>query len=277
MSTPHISVVLAVYNGADRIERQLEALSAQEFTGPWELVIADNGSTDGTRQVCERWISQLPAMRVIDASARRGQAAACNIGVDAARGNKLAFCDDDDRVEPGWLGSLERALDVHDFVGGAFRFPDDPEILFLRSSHYRFLPAAVGANMAMRRQVFEAVGGFTEDLVAESDVDISWRVQLAGYGLHLEKTAVVEKHRRVRLRDAWQQHHAYGYASVQLHARFSKFGASRATRLAMKKYAWILLTVPGLIARQHRAHWVRTAARAWGRLHGSIAERVLYL
>ena len=70
---PLISVVVPVRNGMPWIEQQLQALSAQEVPGDWEVMVADNGSDDGTRSCVERWSERDPRIHLVDASARRGR------------------------------------------------------------------------------------------------------------------------------------------------------------------------------------------------------------
>ena len=67
-----VTVVIPAFNVAPTIEDQLAALAEQRFDGSWEVVVADNGSTDETRAVAARWAEKLPSLRVVDASQRRG-------------------------------------------------------------------------------------------------------------------------------------------------------------------------------------------------------------
>ena len=119
---PLISVVVPVRNGMPWLEHQLRALSAQEVPVGWEVMVADNGSEDGTRACVERWSERDPRIHLVDASSRRGAAAARNIGVQSARGSLLAFCDADDVVRPGWIASMWAALADADLVAGVFDF-----------------------------------------------------------------------------------------------------------------------------------------------------------
>ena len=107
---------MACLDAAETVERQLEALAAQEVSQPWELVVADNGSRDETAAIVERYRDRLPELRVVDASYRRGQAHALNVGVAEARGAAVLFCDADDEVASGWLGARSDALREHEFV-----------------------------------------------------------------------------------------------------------------------------------------------------------------
>jgi glycosyltransferase involved in cell wall biosynthesis len=111
-----LSVIMPCLNGAATIAIQLEALAAQQWSEPWEVIIADNGSTDATFQIIEQYHDRLPGLRVVNASDKPGSAHARNVGVRAASADRLAFCDVDDMVEPGWVAAMGNALAEHDFV-----------------------------------------------------------------------------------------------------------------------------------------------------------------
>src|SRR5215213_2921854 len=114
-----VSVVLPVRNERRHLGDQLSALAEQTYDGPWELVVVDNGSTDGSGDVARSFAPRVPALRVVSAP-RRGLNHARNAGVRAARGEVLAFCDADDVAAPGWLAALVEALDGEvDIAGGA--------------------------------------------------------------------------------------------------------------------------------------------------------------
>ena len=188
--------------------------------------MADNGSDDGTRPYVERWCELHSRFRLADASARRGESAARNIGVRAARGRMLAFCDADDVVRPGWLVSMWAALADADLVAGVFDFgalnggpASDPVPAATRQ--LGFLPFALGANLAVRKDVFDAVHGCCEDLPMGVDVDLCWRIQLAGYRFAVAADAMVEKRERAAglptFRGAW----AYGRCGPRLYVRYA--------------------------------------------------------
>ena len=116
---PHVSVIVPVRNGRDDLRRLIEALSAQTMsTNEFELVIADDGSTDGSTEGLETqhsWIRVEPGLP-------RNSYAARNRAVRAARGSILAFCDADCRPEPEWLERGLAALEGADLVAGRIRF-----------------------------------------------------------------------------------------------------------------------------------------------------------
>ena len=77
-----MSVIIATCNGAPYIGRQLHSILNQVCASEWEVIVADNGSTDMTRDIVLAYSQREPRLRLVDASQRRGQAHARNVGVD---------------------------------------------------------------------------------------------------------------------------------------------------------------------------------------------------
>jgi glycosyltransferase involved in cell wall biosynthesis len=278
---PLISVVVPVRNGMPWLEHQLSALSAQEAPVAWEVVVADNGSRDETRTCAQRWSERDPRIHLVDASAGRGAAAARNIGVRSARGRLLAFCDADDVVRPGWIASMVTALSNADLVAGAFDFgalDGSPSAVPVPAATRQlgFLPFGLSANLAVPRDVFEAVQGFDEALSPEEDVDLCWRLQLSGSRFAVASDAVVEKRERApglpTFRGAW----AYGRCGPRLYARYRSRGMRRDLRGAAKAWVWLVVALPTLVLRSRRRQWVRTFAIRSGRLVGSAHLLVFF-
>jgi GT2 family glycosyltransferase len=278
---PLVSVVMPVRNGMPWLEHQLGALVAQQAAEEWEIVVADNGSDDGSQSCVQQWRARYPRMRVVDAPERRGAAAARNAGVKAARGSLLAFCDADDVVRPGWLASLTTALAEADLVAGVFDFgvldgtPNGVPVL-AATQQMGFLPFALGANLGVRREAFEAVHGFSEEFSTGEDVDLCWRLQLAGYRFVVTNDAIVDKRERVgsgpMFRTAW----SYGWCGPQLYARYREQGMGRDVRGALKGWAWLVVAGPGTVIPRRRRQWVRTFGIRSGSAASSIRHRVFF-
>ena len=162
-----LSVVIPCLNGAATIGEALDGLAAQSWDGDWEIVVADNGSNDATAEVLESYRETLPNLRVVDASARRGQSFAMNIGAELAQGEWLAFCDADDIVGEGWLPAGARELARHELIAYA---QDEARLNppWLQESRERifsvtlpttwfppYAPFSGAGCMAMHRSVFE--------------------------------------------------------------------------------------------------------------------------
>lgn len=279
-----VSVILPVHNGADTLTEQLRALAGQAYAGEWELIVADNGSTDASLAIAESWTGRLPRLSTVDASQRRGSAAARNIGARHANGAWLLFCDADDVVGEGWLQAMADALGSSDLVAGGidFGFLDPGPVPSTRGAAemrgtYAYLPFAVSANMGVQATVFRDLGGF-EEQEREADVDLSWRAQLTGYRFGHEPAALVHKRRRHGLRATWNQHLRYGLSDVVLYQRFRSAGMPRALPATLRTYAWLLRhSLTAVSSPAARETWVRVAARRTGRLLGSLRRRVVYL
>lgn len=277
-----ISVIVPVLNEATVIEAQLAALGRQTYDGEWELVIADNGCSDGTMEIVGPWADRLPRLKIVDASAHAGPAAARNAGAAAAAGDVLAFCDADDVVDPRWLEVCALTLKVTSVMAGSIDFaslngrpPEQPS--YPLSGSLTFLPAGLGANLAISRRAFNAVGGFDEALRAGEDVDLCWRLQLGGWTFRFEPAAIVCKRaRRGRLAQVRQEFN-YGRHNPALYQRFRSRGMSRGAWTTVKVYGWLLVNAPLAPFSNRGEVWLRVLGERLGRVVGSIEHKVLYL
>jgi glycosyltransferase involved in cell wall biosynthesis len=279
-----LSVVIPCRNGAATLGTQLRALALQQAAGEWEIVVADNGSTDGTADVVASFGRSPVPIRRVDASRVSGINYARNEGVRAARGRFIVLCDADDIVEPGWLSALWAALaDGADLVGGAVRrargrkVADKPDTGLLNA--LGFLPWPYGANCGFTRRVYDEVGGFDESYVfGGEETEFFWRAQLRGYELCFVPTAVVTYVQRDTPREVFSQKFRYGRSAVQLYANFRFTGMPRSsTRRALVKWA----RIPAKAARAllNRGSWYDFAISlgfSTGRLSGSWTQRVWY-
>lgn len=290
MSRPAISVVLPVRNGASTIGAQLEALAGQVTDEAWELVVADNGSTDATVRVVEAWSDRLPDLRVVDASSRRGPAHARNVGVHAAVADRILLCDADDVVSPQWVGELGGAVGDAALVAGPLeraRLNADRPHQWgaavnptpgVRTAHH-FLPAAPTNNLGFQRRVFDEVGGFDPGLQRGEDTDFCWRAIRAGAVLTFVPTAIVHVRLRSGRRAAWRQGVGDGRSAPALYRRYRRFGMHRDLRGdVMAVYRDVATQLRWLAARDGRAERAAyDAGQCVGRVLGSARERVIFL
>ena len=224
---PPITVAVCSYNGARTLRQCLGAVRALEYPN-FELLVVDDGSTDGTAALAEEF-----GARVVRTE-NRGLASARNTATEAARGEIVAFLDDDAYPDPHWLSYVADAFRSSGVAGvggpnlaaledGAFArcvaaTPGNPTHVLLSDRVAEHIP---GCNMAFRRDALEAVGGFDPQFrIAGDDVDICWR--LADYGWHLgfAPAAVVWHHRRARLPEYWRQQREYGRAEALLERKW---------------------------------------------------------
>ncbi len=216
-----VSVAVLSWNGRRHLETCLEALGTQRDPGvDWEILVLDNGSTDGTADWLRREIqSRLPRLRLIESPVNLGFCAGNNRLVAEAAGDAVAFLNNDTRPRPEWLGALVAALaaappDVAavsgkivdwegkrlDFGRGVMTFDGHAfQLDFRRPLDRARVPAAgeellfaCGGNMLIRRESFLEAGGFDESFFAYlEDVDLGWRLWSGGERVLFVPDAVV--------------------------------------------------------------------------------------
>ncbi len=282
-------MIVPVLNEERYLGAQLAALAGQTYVGAWEVVIVDNGCTDRSLEVVERWRSALPELVIVDASARRGLNWARNAGASVARGDFLAFCDADDVVEPRWLEAIVAAARGADVVGGTLEHHslNDGPLLAWRpterisgfSVYHDFLPSVPGGNCGVWATVAQRVGWDPGYAFGGSDIEFSWRAQVAGYRVvHAPEAVVSVRFRRHLHQHAWQWFR-YGAAGPRLFRQFCGSGMARSdTREALADWCWNLWHIAYLLGpSERRGYWVRNAAWRLGALAGCLRYRVLFL
>jgi glycosyltransferase involved in cell wall biosynthesis len=288
---PCVSVVVPAFNEAPHIAGQLRALAAQDYEGEVEVLVADNGSTDGTPDVARRVGAEvLPRLRVVDASERPGPSVARNAGARAATGDLVLFCDADDVADPGWVRAMVAALGTAGLAGGRLEVEalNDPALLEWRSPPAQthlpraegYLPFAMGSNMGVRADVLRKLGGFDEDLDRSGEEpDLCWRAQLAGEDLVFAPEAVVHYRLRPGLRPLLGQRRNWGLGSVDLYVRFRHRGMPRSsTAGALRRWLELLVGAPlALASPGRRGRWASRAAYQYGRVRASVEHRTVYL
>jgi glycosyltransferase involved in cell wall biosynthesis len=175
MSAPRVSVVVAAHNEAGWLGETIASVRGQRFED-WELIVVDDGSTDGTADVVAQHASD-PRVRCLR-QARQERAAARNRGIAASRGCFVAFLDADDLWLPDKLGRQVAALDGDPAAGLCYtvaRFIDaHGRLLWLRKPPHaiegRIFPRLVRANhfilssVLVRRSCLDEVGPFDTSL-----------------------------------------------------------------------------------------------------------------
>jgi glycosyltransferase involved in cell wall biosynthesis len=285
-----ISVVIPCYNAARTIGEQLDALEDQRWAGTWEVIVANNRSTDASMSIVDQYRRRLPNLRIIDASVRQGQPYALNAGVRAAIGESLLFCDADDVVGVGWLAAMGQALVEHEFVAGRFDTErlNVPWIYKSRAniqkdglSQYRYplyLPHSGGGAIGVRRALHEIMGGFDESLLILHDTDFCWRLQLAGITLHFVPEAVVHVRYRESLRDIYRQARNYAKYDVLLYKRYRYLGMPKLTfRTSVSAWGKFVRKLPHIRNREDLGRSMWDFGWRMGRLQGSIKHHVLAL
>lgn len=149
-----VSIIIPVYNVADYVAECLEGLCAQTY-GNIEVIVVDDGSTDGSGQICERFAARDSRFRVIH-QRNQGLSSARNAGLDNARGKYVSFVDSDDAVSPVFIEAL---LALHVDVAQC-AFATDPDELSHQIEAHDSSRAMVGRE-ACRAQLLDSTGNAT--------------------------------------------------------------------------------------------------------------------
>jgi glycosyltransferase involved in cell wall biosynthesis len=219
---PRLSVVVPTYNDHEALEGVLAALAAQAGEASFEVVVVDNGSEALPTEVCARF----PGVRLL-AEATPGPGPARNRGAAAARGDIVAFVDADCRPDPGWIRAIAEAFadPSTEIIGGDVRIaPADPRRMTVVEAYESVFGYRIRlyierdrytgtGNMAVRREIFEAVGPFAGIGVAE-DMDWGRRATALGYRhAYVPEMRVRTPARRdfAELARKWDRHIAHFY------------------------------------------------------------------
>jgi GT2 family glycosyltransferase len=204
-----VSVIIVAYNSGAALLRCLDSL--EQAGTDLEVIVVNNGDEGPELEAAEA----RPAVEVVRPGRNVGFAAGCNLGAARARGDVLLFLNPDTVVTDGAVAELARAASAPD-VGaamGRLLLLSDPETLNSRGAvihiaglgwsdglgdpattvtEPREITYANGSALAMRRELFEELGGFTEELfLYHEDLELGWRARMRGFRIVLDPAADV--------------------------------------------------------------------------------------
>jgi GT2 family glycosyltransferase len=207
------SIIIPNWNGKHHLETCLNALRGQTYS-PIEIILSDNASTDGSREYVAE---HFPEVLILGHAKNLGFTGACNAGLTTARGEYLALLNNDTEVDPHWVAEVVAAFERHPQAGAiASRM-----MLFDKRDHFHTagdlyrvdgIPvnrgvwqpdqgqyddeiqvfSACGGSSAYRRDALDQVGLLDDDFFFScEDVDLGWRLNLAGWPCYYAPKAVV--------------------------------------------------------------------------------------
>src|SRR6185369_16545927 len=233
-AAPHrASIIIVSYNARAKLLACLASISSR-LPECCQIIVVDNASSEGNADAVE---ADFPDVTVIRSTVNLGFAGGCNLGVLRSDGEFLAFINPDTIVERDWLSALIAPLEAKDRVGlstSRILLLDQPETInacgcnvqlaglilcrgtgrskesYPRAEH---VAAISGASFAIRRDLFESLGGFDEDMfLYGEDTDLSWRAGLAGWLTEYVPDSIVFHDYRLRiagLRVFWNERNRY--------------------------------------------------------------------
>lgn len=205
-----ISIVICTYNRAGSLQRTLDSITAMSVPEDllWEVIIVDNNSQDNTREIVDEFKANSGLDVVYAFEGEQGLSYARNRGILKAKGEIVAFTDDDVVIDERWLVHLHEAFEIHNpaVVGGRVLIQSelpapgwfskgvsDPlggfdrgDNMIIADSQYSGL-VGIGANMGFRRRVFDTYGFFRTDLGRKGntlgmgeETELYWRIKNRG-------------------------------------------------------------------------------------------------
>jgi glycosyltransferase involved in cell wall biosynthesis len=240
-----VTVVVVCFNAAEHIHNCVTSLLQQTYEGEWELVVVDNGSTDGTRTELDKLVRQHDRLRIFD-NPVRGISVSRNIGWQQARFPYVAYTDADCVVPPQWLSTLASGMLKYDRPGahlaavGGGNVPPAERSLFYQA-HAIFLNSYLGShgsvqgrrfsddrsvphlptvNVLYKRTALQSAGGFDARFYnIGEDRDLSYRLQASGYTMCFLADSVVTHYQRSGFRSWFRNMFVYGKGRAWLMRR----------------------------------------------------------
>lgn len=268
MMYPFVSVVIPTRNEEKNLPRLLRSLAKLDYPkNKLETIIVDGYSTDKTLQIAKRFKAKISYNPKI----MRG--AGCQIGVDQAQGEFVAFTDADCIVPSNWVKALMRWFDEDKkvaAVGGPNVTPSDDTpfakavgdvltTLTSAGSRYGFAGKKVveiyhnpGCNVVYRRQAIRAVGGFNTHLLTCEDEELDFRLRQKGFKLLFVPWVSVDHYRRSTYKQVFVQ--AYRFA----------IGRAQAIRLHWQMARWFHFTPSLLLFSLLPALFLTFTSTLWG-------------
>lgn len=193
MTVPTVSVVMPVYNAKAYIAKAVESILAQSF-GHFELIIINDGSTDGSQQILEKYATQDPRIRLVTRE-NRGLVASLNEGIDLARADLIARMDADDVAFPERFALQVSFMDAHPEIvacGTCYNIIDFKDRILvacdrepqndeeIQNTLLGGIPCLCHPTVMMRKTAVLAAGGYDPETMLAEDLDLWLRLGESG-------------------------------------------------------------------------------------------------
>ena len=208
-----VTAIIVNWNDKDVIVECIQSLLDQN-RNKIDIIISDNGSKDDSVEFIRK---RFPSIKIIENGENLGFGSAINRGLGLAKGDYLLFLNSDLKLHSKCVGELAKVLENDSNVGGTipkilhidqqniinslgvlinYTGIAYPNLLGQKDPGYQEpFESACGGIFMLRREVYETVGGFDEDLfLYHEDHDLSWRIRLAGWNLKVVPKAIMHHH-----------------------------------------------------------------------------------
>jgi len=233
--SPIISIITPTYNRANELKHLYKSLQQQSVNlGLFEFIISDDGSTDSTESMVQKWVEESEILIKFITQKNQGPGAARNHGMRVAKGDLILFIDSDCEADPDWIKIIydEYQKNSFDAFGGPDAAKDDFSLLqksidFSMTSFFttggmrghsekmmaKFFPRT--HNMGIKKSIYNKVGGFG-NLRHGQDIEFSNRIRKSGARIKFFIKAIVYHRRRTSIKRFFKQVFNWGVARVNL-------------------------------------------------------------
>ncbi len=274
---PIATVVIPTYDGVQTLAAQLRSL-AQQDVAAFEVVVADNGSSDGTPHLARNVADRLGLdLRLVDAP-EPGIGPARNAGAAAASADVLLFLDQDDRVSPGYVRTMTEALMHAEAVGARMDTSGNPPaarrargpMIQERGLARSPFTWSYGCALGVRADVFAEVGGFPQvTRRGAEDVGLGYLLHRRGCRWAFVPEAVVHYRLRSGVRENYRQGRAYAMAGAVLYEHLRSTYPDDAAVEALRPRVTGLAGGTRLVLATRSRGDLAKAALFWGRRAGT--------
>lgn len=296
------SIIIVAYNGIEYLKPCIDSVLFEIDTDD-EIILVDNASTDGSVEVVQEL---FPQVRLIHNVTNLGFAAASNQGVSYATGKTLIFLNQDTRVQPGWLSGLLAPLEQDATIGlvtSKLVLMRQPEKIHMCGQDIHFsgltfgrgflspskeyllnekVGAVSGASFAIRRSLWEQLGGFDAGLfMYYEETDLCWRAKLSGFSSLYSSDSVVwhdyslkssaianfysERNRLVLLLKNWKWVTLFLLLPSLLLAEMIDWGYMllvgwEGVRVKFNAWTWLMVNLPAVLSTRAKVQVIRKEA-----------------
>ncbi len=230
---PFVSVVVPTYNRREMLKECLDSLFNQTYPKDmYEIIVVNDGSTDGTGKVLEEYAKKAPCKLNWLNQKNQGISAAMNTGIKNTGRDIICFTGDDCSADKNWIKNLADSFSDETVggVGGKViaynldtiieKYTEERGVL--NQEKFRSINFIITGNAAYRKEVLTAIGGFDVNLRSCDDIDISIMTQLKGYTLKYNPKAIIYHRHIPTLKGLIRRQYDYGRGYAQLHRKYTK-------------------------------------------------------
>lgn len=247
--TPKVSILIPCHNEEAQIDETIGALVHTEYPGEWEAIAINDGSQDGTAEKLNLLAAKYSFLRVVHLAENKGKALALRTGALLAEGKYLICIDGDALLEPNAVSWLASRLQMRPQIGGV---TGNPRIRNRRTllgklqvgefttiiglikrtqMNYGKIFTMAGVIAAFRKRALHDVGYWSPDMVTD-DIDITWKLQRAGWYVLYEPTAVCWILMPETIKGLWNQRLRWAQGSAEAAIKYTlSFFSKRGRRM----------------------------------------------